>query len=78
LQGDGTRIITMEEFGIYRYAASILAQAKIITQGSGGAPGRVREPHHEREPKRGVAKRQARRGPFQGLSGTTSRRGLVT
>jgi hypothetical protein len=39
LQGDGTRIITMEEFGIYRYAASILAQAKIITQGSAGHQG---------------------------------------
>lgn len=39
LQGEGTRIITMEEFGIYRYAASILAQAKIITQGSAGHAG---------------------------------------
>jgi hypothetical protein len=34
LQGDGVRIITLEEFGLYRYAASMLAQAKIITQGS--------------------------------------------
>lgn len=29
----------MEEFGIYRYASSILAQAKIITQGSAGHTG---------------------------------------
>ncbi len=39
LQGDGTRIITMEEFGQYRYAAAMLAQAKIITQGSAGSVG---------------------------------------
>lgn len=39
LQGDGVRIITMEEFGMYRYASSMLAQAKIITQGSAGSPG---------------------------------------
>jgi len=39
LQGDGTAIITMEEFGIYRYAKSMLAQAQIITQGSAGSTG---------------------------------------
>ena len=37
LQGDGTSIITMEEGGIYRYLQSMLAQAKIITQGEAGA-----------------------------------------
>ena len=39
LQGEGTRIITMEEFGLYRYASAMLAQAKIITQGSANSPG---------------------------------------
>lgn len=39
LQGDGVKIITMEEFGLYRYAASMLAQAKIITKGSAKATG---------------------------------------
>jgi hypothetical protein len=39
IQGDGYRIITLEEFGIYRYAATMLAQAKIVTQGSAGSVG---------------------------------------
>jgi len=39
LRGDGTAIITMEEAGTYRYLSSILAQAKIITQGSAGHNG---------------------------------------
>lgn len=39
LQGDGVKIITLEELGIYRYPASILSQAKIITKGSATAVG---------------------------------------
>ncbi|RYG49131.1 hypothetical protein EON79_02390 [bacterium] len=39
LQGEGVRIITLEELGIYRYPASILAQAKIVTQGSADSVG---------------------------------------
>jgi len=39
LQGDGVRIITLEEFGLYPYASSMLGQAKIITQGKPGTPG---------------------------------------
>lgn len=39
IQGDGYRIITLEEFGIYRYAATMLAQAKIVTQGSATSSG---------------------------------------
>lgn len=39
LQGAGTSIITLEEFSTYRYATKMLAQAKIITQGSPGSVG---------------------------------------
>jgi len=39
LQGSGVSIITLEEFGTYRYAASMLGQAQIITQGSAKAVG---------------------------------------
>lgn len=39
VQGDGTRLITFEEFALYRNAAGMLSQAKIITQGSPGNPG---------------------------------------
>ena len=39
VRGDGTAIVTMEEAATYRYLSQILAQAKIITQGSAGSIG---------------------------------------
>lgn len=39
LQGDGVKIITLEELGIYRRAGSMLAQAQILTQGSATSAG---------------------------------------
>lgn len=39
IQGEGTGIITMEEFCTYRYAPPMLAQAKIVTQAQAGRTG---------------------------------------
>lgn len=39
IQGEGTGIITMEEFCTYRYAPPMLAQAKIVTQAQAGRIG---------------------------------------
>lgn len=39
IRGEGTAIITLEEFGTYPYASDMLAQAKIITKGSAGKVG---------------------------------------
>lgn len=39
LQGDGTAIITLEEFSTYRYGPTMLNQAQIITQGSANSIG---------------------------------------
>lgn len=39
LQGSGVALVSMEELPIYRYPESILAQAKLITQGSANTVG---------------------------------------
>lgn len=37
IQGEGVRIITMEEAGLYRYLSHVVAQAKIVTMGKAGS-----------------------------------------
>jgi hypothetical protein len=62
LQGDGVKIITLEELSRYRYAGSMLAQAKIITMGAADSAGGFvnaitnASSHHEwQQIKRGAA-----------------------
>lgn len=39
IQGDGYRVITMEEAGLYRYLSHMVAQAKIVSQARAGVTG---------------------------------------